>query len=99
MSDISPRYEFRIFGDNLVPVLQSIKEIAGEPLIRESDEVYIVSGSCWDTNLKIRDGKLDIKILVQERYGLEQWVPKAKVVFPVEKEFVLDLIKDDIFFD
>lgn len=99
MDLLPPRYEFRVFADNLIPVFQSFKDIAGEPFIRESKEQYIVSEFCWDTNIKIRDGKLDLKILMQEREGLEQWVPKAKLDFPVESNIVEDIIRDDIFFE
>jgi hypothetical protein len=99
MPEIIPRYEFRIFAENLVPVFQTLKEMAGEPFVRESDEVYIVSEYCWDTNFKIRDGKLDIKVLLQEREGLEQWMPKVKMEFPLERVFVKEGILDDVLFE
>ena len=50
-----------VFADNLVPVFQSMKEMAGEPFIRESKEIYILSEYCWDSNIKIRDEKLDLR--------------------------------------
>ncbi len=99
MLEFPPRFEFRVFADNLVPVFQSMKEMAGEPFIRESKEIYILSEYCWDTNIKIRDEKLDLKILMQEREGLEQWVPKDKMDFPVTRETVEKLLSDDLFFD
>jgi hypothetical protein len=99
MELLPPRYEFRVFADNLVPVFQSMKELAGEPFIRESKESYIISEHCWDTNIKIRDGKLDLKIFMQEREGLEQWVPKDKMDFPVNRETIERLLSDDLFFE
>jgi hypothetical protein len=99
MPETAPRYEFRTFAENLVPLFQELQEKGNEPLKRENEELYIVSESCWDTNFKIRDGKLDIKVLVQQREGLEQWMPKVKQAFPLEAEFVKENILDDIYFD
>jgi hypothetical protein len=99
MPEIIPRYEFRIFADNLVPVFQTIKEMAGEPYIRESEEIYIVSEFCWDTNLKIRDDKLDIKVLIREKEELEQWVPRMKLDFPIDQDLIRDVILEDLLFD
>jgi hypothetical protein len=99
MPETQPRYEFRVFAENLVPVFQTMKEMAGRPLVRESSEIYIVSEFCWDTNVKIRGGVLDIKILLQVRDGLEQWVPKAKRAFPLDRKFIEAEILDDISID
>ncbi|MCP4428245.1 MAG: hypothetical protein GY803_27465, partial [Chloroflexi bacterium] len=62
-------------------------------LIRESDEWYIMSAANNANNTKIRDGKLDIKVFVQERRGLEQWRPRLKAEFPVTAV----LLQNDIF--
>ena len=99
MPDTDPRYEFRVFAENLVPVFQTMKELAGEPLIRKSEETYIVSEFCWDTNFKIRDGKLDVKVLVQQRNGLEQWMPRMKLEFPVDGNLIKDVILEDMLFN
>ncbi|MEE8479539.1 MAG: hypothetical protein V3S42_05955, partial [Candidatus Neomarinimicrobiota bacterium] len=50
---------------------------------RQSNEIYIVSHFNDINNIKIRDGKIDIKTYVQTVKGLEQWNPLTKVEFPI----------------
>ena len=82
-----PRFEFRSFGQHFdrahqrmarlsVPVPEKVWE-------RSSDEVYIISAANDMNNTKIRDGKMDIKTLVQTVQGLEQWNPLMKGEFPI----------------
>ena len=89
-----PRFEFRTFGQNFdkqaklmarlsVPIPQEVWE-------RESDEIYILSKTNDTNNTKIRDGKMDIKTLVQTVDGLEQWNPLMKGEFPMAKETLLN---------
>ncbi|MCP4423849.1 MAG: hypothetical protein GY803_05090, partial [Chloroflexi bacterium] len=75
MDQIIPRYEFRAFAQNFGLVVEKMRRLAPCSLIRESDEWYIMSAANNANNTKIRDGKLDIKVFVQERRGLEQWRP------------------------
>ncbi len=92
-----PRFEFRSFGQNFdlahfrmsrlsVPVPEKVWE-------RHSDEVYIISRTNDINNTKIRDGKMDIKTLVQTYQGLEQWNPLMKGEFPMKAE----IIRNEIF--
>lgn len=85
-----PRFEFRSFGQNFdlahlrmsrlsVPVPEKVWE-------RHSDEIYIISRTNDINNTKIRDGKMDIKTLVQTYQGLEQWNPLMKGEFPMNSE-------------
>ncbi len=82
-----PRFEFRTFGQDFdeaaflmarlsVPVPEKVWE-------RESAEIYIVSRANDINNMKIRDGKMDIKTFVTEVDGLEQWNPLMKGEFPI----------------
>lgn len=82
-----PRFEFRSFGQNFdnahfrmsrlsVPVPEKVWE-------RHSEEIYIMSRTNDINNTKIRDGKMDIKTLVQTINGLEQWNPLMKGEFPM----------------
>lgn len=85
-----PRFEFRSFGQNF--------EAAGKRMARmsapvpekfwerHSDELYIMSRTNDINNTKIRDGKMDIKTLVQTIDGLEQWNPLMKGEFPMAAE-------------
>jgi hypothetical protein len=85
-----PRFEFRTFGQNFdeaakrmarlsIPVPEKVWE-------RFSDEIYIISRNNSINNTKIRDGKMDIKTLVQTVDGLEQWNPLVKTEFPITAE-------------
>jgi hypothetical protein len=62
-------------------------------IIRESSEVYIVSAANNENNTKIRDGKMDIKVLVEKKQGLERWNPRMKGEFPMKAE----LLKNEVF--
>jgi hypothetical protein len=62
-------------------------------MIRESQEVYIVSAANNENNTKIRDLKMDIKELVEVKQGLERWNPRMKGEFPLQT----DVIRDEIF--
>ncbi|MGE3266184.1 hypothetical protein [Methylocystis sp.] len=51
--------------------------------IGESEEFYVAASTNNDTNIKIRDGILDIKELVEMRGDLERWFPRARCEFPL----------------
>jgi hypothetical protein len=57
-------------------------------MIRESQEVYIVSAANNENNTKIRDIKMDIKELVEKKQGLERWNPRMKGEFPMQTEVI-----------
>jgi hypothetical protein len=82
-----PRFEFRTFGQDFsesaalmaelsIPVPEKFRH-------RQSEEIYFVSRFNDINNIKIRDGKIDIKTYVQTVKGLEQWNPLMKVEFPI----------------
>ncbi len=94
---VVPRFEFRSFGRQFdeaakrmarlsVPVPEKLWE-------RHSDEIYILSRTNDINNTKIRDGKMDIKTLVQTVNGLEQWNPLMKAAFPISAA----VLKNEVF--
>ncbi len=86
MNEIEPRFEFRTWARNFGMVETRMRHVSPCQGIRESDEVYIVSAGNDENNTKIRDAKMDIKVLVGERDGLEQWRPRMKGAFPMAAE-------------
>ena len=86
MNEIEPRFEFRAWARSFGMVETRMRRLSQCHGIRESDEVYIVSAGNDQNNTKIRDAKMDIKELVQERDGLEQWNPRMKGEFPMAAE-------------
>jgi hypothetical protein len=78
------RYEYRAFARHFGLVEERLREWGGQPLIRESAEVYLLSARSPDQNIKIRSGQLDIKTLVAESAGFQQWAPAGKWAFPLD---------------
>ena len=83
MAEIKPRYEFRVWGKDLGPVRQKLERLAS-PKVTESQETYLISAATDKCNAKVRDGLMDIKVLVAEERGLEQWKPILKASFSLE---------------
>ncbi|MCX5822251.1 MAG: hypothetical protein NTY86_01765 [Deltaproteobacteria bacterium] len=86
MAEILPRYEFRAFAQNFGMVETKLRRLAKCEQIRESSEIYIVSAANSENNTKIRDSKMDIKVFVERKEGLEQWNPRMKGEFPMKTE-------------
>ncbi len=88
------RFEFRTFGQHFDDVADSMRRFT-EPVAeafreRRSNEIYLVSPFANNHNIKIRNGKLDIKKLIQITDELEQWNPVAKADFPLDAAFLAD---------
>jgi len=82
VDEIKPRYEFRVWAE----ALSSVHEILGrlaQSSTAESEEIYLISKATDKCNAKIRAALMDIKVLVAEDRGLEQWKPILKTGFPV----------------
>jgi exopolyphosphatase/guanosine-5'-triphosphate,3'-diphosphate pyrophosphatase len=87
MPEIKPRYEFRIWADSLAP-LRAKLDAMGQPREAKSAETYLVSQVTEKCNAKIRDKLMDIKVLVAEDRGLEQWKPILKAGFPLPQAVI-----------
>jgi hypothetical protein len=97
MNAETPRFEFRSFGHDFDAAAKRMARLSApvpeKERVRTSNEIYIVSRTNDIHNTKIRDGKMDIKTLVQIVDGLEQWKPMLKSEFPV----TADELKNKIF--
>lgn len=87
MEEIKPRYEFRVWADNLSRIREKLERLA-QPKVTESAETYIISAATEKTNAKIRAALMDIKVLVAASRGLEQWKPIMKGEFPLERSVI-----------
>ncbi len=77
------RFEFRVFGPDLTAVREVLATLGtgdAQPLSRET---YIVTRLNVESNVKIRDGRLDVKGLQGRLRLLEQWQPVLSSEFPV----------------
>jgi exopolyphosphatase / guanosine-5'-triphosphate,3'-diphosphate pyrophosphatase len=87
MADIEPRYEFRVWGETLVELKEKLERRAA-PVKAVSSETYLISRATERCNAKIRAGLIDIKILLAEHRGLEQWKPILKAAFPLDRTVI-----------
>ena len=82
MSEIVPRWEWRVFGDDLAAAEAELVKLA-PGAVQVSDELYVLSRDS-DSAVKVRDGLMDVKHLLEvDGAGLERWVPVMKRSFPL----------------
>jgi len=88
MPNDRPRYEFRVWANSLEQLKTKLDHLAtpGQPVT--SDELYLISRASDRCSAKIRSGLMNIKILVKEDRGLEQWEPVLKASFPLDQAVV-----------
>lgn len=92
VSSVIPRYEFRIFGNDLTKYEDRIKELSEKEMTREMDSVYLLTPWKRKNNVKIREGVMDIKNLEQEYEGLQQWNPFLVGEFPLDAEVIKTVV-------
>jgi exopolyphosphatase/guanosine-5'-triphosphate,3'-diphosphate pyrophosphatase len=96
-SDITPRWEWRIFDDRLEG-MESAYGLGSPERVQTSEETYLLSATGTDA-VKVRDELMDVKHLVQvDDDGLEQWTPVMKAEFPLagdEVDAVLRALEAD----
>src|SRR5215203_904193 len=81
MAAVIPRWEWRVFGTDLGAAEGALAALTPGP-VEESDELYLLSAA--GSNVKVRDGLMDIKLLREvDGDGLERWEPVLKVGFPL----------------
>jgi hypothetical protein len=83
MDDPLPRFEFRVWGHELSAACDRLRQLAEPAATLESRELYVVAEGCDDTNAKIRNEVLDVKILQRVVDRCEQWQPWIKAGFPI----------------
>ena len=91
MNEIIPRWEWRTFARKV----ETRIDLAAHPRTRhvESSEIYLASPTA-EGNSKIRDDKIDIKVLQQRSNdGLEQWKPALKASFPLSADQVAEVYR------
>ena len=84
MNEIVPRFEFRVFGQGFDTIEQRIREMAPCESTSESREIYLLNNEDCDRNVKIREGRLEIKCLIERSRGLERWEPAGAWAFPID---------------
>ena len=77
------RFEFRIFGRDLGAARAAFAALGAGSVQPDSRETYIVTRLNVESNVKIRDGRLEVKGLQGRLRLLEQWQPVFTSEFPV----------------
>jgi exopolyphosphatase / guanosine-5'-triphosphate,3'-diphosphate pyrophosphatase len=86
MAGIIPRWEWRVFGTNYATAEDAFSGLS-PGAVQESDEIYLFSHV--DSNVKIRDWLMDIKLLREvDADGLQRWEPIMKQGFPLPRNDV-----------
>lgn len=85
--EIVPRYEFRVWDDELESARLRLFDQGSLYERRHSSEIYVVS-HVEDINVKIRAGIVDIKQLLMVRGSLERWKPVFNAAFPLDARVV-----------
>ena len=91
MAEIKPRYEFRIWSESLRPLCAKL-ELKAEAKEAKSQETYLISAVTEKCNAKIRAELMDIKVLIAEDRGLEQWKPIMKSGFPLGSAIIVEQV-------
>ena len=91
MAEIKPRWEWRTFGTRFARAEAVFAGLETKG-VQETDEVYLLTEK--GSNVKIRAGLLDIKVLQQvNEADLEQWMPVLKEGFPASAATVRDVFR------
>jgi exopolyphosphatase / guanosine-5'-triphosphate,3'-diphosphate pyrophosphatase len=93
MTDTPPRYELRVFAPDLSWMEGRIRTFAPLGRYRESLETYLLVPGRTELNLKIRDGALELKQLIERRWGLEQWRPDFRLDLPADGPALAEYLK------
>jgi len=88
MSNPLGRFEFRVWGNNLGPFRDRLAAIAPH----EIAETYILSRATDASNLKIRAGSIDLKLMFEQVGRLERWRPVLKSEFPLDSRTIVEQI-------
>ncbi len=92
MKTTIPRFEFRIFGQNLDAYESKLKEISKVEKTRQMTSIYLLTAGNTTNNIKIREGIMDIKELEQVQNGLEQWSPFLVGEFPLKADIIRTVV-------
>lgn len=94
---ISPRAEFRVFGQGIIEIVKAKMWDVGAVLQkarRMPPETYFLSAQTSEANVKVRDGLLDIKTKIGDTpEGYEIFQPRGKFQFPVRREELAVILK------
>lgn len=87
-----PRYEYRVWGNSFLDLRNYLQRLAAGSPVRASIETYLISERTDKCNLKIRAGRINLKLMLAEENGLELWRPMLDGEFPLDGRTITDQI-------
>ncbi len=88
--NVTPRYEFRVFENDLGSASDALSKLAQDRSQDRQRDTYIVSRLNIDTNVKVRENRLELKVL-EAREGLfELWRPVFEQTFPIDSGLFIE---------
>lgn len=87
-----PRYEFRQFGADLKAMRDRFAALGAGTKHPERRETYIVTRLNIESNVKIRAGKLEVKVLRRRQQTLELWDRTLSADFPISVDDIESLV-------
>ena len=92
----APRFVFRTFGHKLAKYQEKMAMLSipvpNDIQVRIFDEIYIISKTADNTNVKVKNNKLDVKKLIQTKDNLEKWETIKKQNFPISNQLLINEI-------
>lgn len=100
MNPIEPRFEFRVFDQDFGRAIEAIMRSSPQEEQDEGTQTYLFSPFFTPSistanplanpfySVKIRDGKLDVKMLGRTYQMLEYWHPYLRLAFPLTSAFL-----------
>jgi hypothetical protein len=92
MGEVIPRFEFRTFAQTFGLVTEKIRRYSACHDIRESAEQYLITAGAEEQNIKMRDGRLEIKRRIDQHRGLERWEPVVGEAFPLSRAWLQETL-------
>lgn len=83
MTSIIPRFEYRTFAYDFGLQKEKLYQLAVLEEMGEHTDIYLITAENHSHSVKVRDGRLSIKYLIQTKNGLEQWRPVFATDFPI----------------
>lgn len=69
------RYEYRIFAHDINLVKETVTQNFQKFATQKVQELYFVFPNTCDLNIKLRNGSLEIKKLIEVKEGFQKWKP------------------------
>ena len=88
MSELQPRYEYRVWADSLEDVRNNLQRFVTPPNMETSEETYLISATTDKCNAKIRGGRINLKALLATEQKLELWKPVLDAEFPLDSSVI-----------